>query len=85
MSHHHACPNIEYHHLVQQPKQKEEPENYVANLLSRLAQGIKNCFKSTDTIFFIKRADIPIATPSPMVVALWLAFAPKRKSHYACK
>ena len=44
---------LEYRHLIKQDKYKEVWKKSFANELGRLAQGVHNEVKGTDTMFFI--------------------------------
>jgi hypothetical protein len=50
---------MEYRHLIKSPKHKDEWAHSFANKLGRLAQGIGQREKGTNTIFFIPHANIP--------------------------
>ena len=49
---------LEYRDLIKRPEVKEIWEKALSNELGRLAQGVRE-IKGTDTIFFIKKSEIP--------------------------
>ena len=65
--------SMEYQHLIKQPKTKDKWTTSFANELGRLAQGVGDRHKGTDTIFFIKHNEVPAGrkvTYGRIVVAL---------------
>ena len=65
--------SLEYRHLIQQAATKDKWVTSFANKLGRLAQGVGNRHKGTDTIFFIPHNAVPAGrkvTYGRIVVAL---------------
>ena len=50
---------MEYKDLIKDPYYRDAWLTSKANELGRLAQGISNRFKGTNTIFFIQRNQVP--------------------------
>ena len=51
--------SLEYRHLIKIPESKELWIKSFANELGRLAQGVVDREKGTDTIKFIKKSQVP--------------------------
>ena len=50
---------MEYRQLMKSPKYRNLYKNSYSKELGRLAQGIPDVVKGTNTIFFIDKADVP--------------------------
>ena len=50
---------MEYRHIMKSPKYRSLYKNSYSKELGRLAQGIPDVVKGTNTIFFIDKADVP--------------------------
>ncbi len=50
---------MEYRHIMKSPKYRNLYKNSYRKELGRLAKGIPDVVKGTNTIFFINRADVP--------------------------
>ena len=56
----HTGKTLEYRHLMAEEKSKRLWTRSFANELGRLAQGVGDRVKGTDTIFFIRKDEVPI-------------------------
>jgi hypothetical protein len=50
---------MEYRHLIKDPKDKTTWQRSFANKVGRLAQGIVDREKGTNTVFFIPHHEVP--------------------------
>ena len=50
---------MEYQHIMKSPQYMNLYKNSYSKELGRLAQGIPDVVKGTNTIFFIDKADVP--------------------------
>ena len=50
---------MEYRHLVRNPKYRKTWQNSYGNEVGRLAQGMPVRVKVTDTLFFVRKTDVP--------------------------
>ena len=50
---------MDYRQLMESPKYRKLYKNSYSKELGRLAQGIPDVVKATNTIFFIDKADVP--------------------------
>ena len=50
---------MEYRHLIGNPKYRKLWQSSYGDEIGRLAQGMPGRVEGTDTIFFIKKKDVP--------------------------